>query len=91
MTVRVSFVYPPSPVRDFDYSAINDDTYDGEGCPIGRGATAEAAVADLLQYEDYDRRCRTGTMTADDGSCQHCLAVCGEACRDPIEIFGDVT
>ena len=34
--------------RDFDWSAVNDATYDGEGCPIGWGATEAAAVVDLI-------------------------------------------
>lgn len=90
MKVRITFEYPPIPVRDFDYSAVDDDTYDGPGCHVGHGATPQAAVEDLLQWEDYDRRCRTGNRTADDGSCQHCLAVEGERCRDPIEILESV-
>jgi hypothetical protein len=40
-----------------DWSAIDDDTYDvdcdGDGyfssCPVGRGATEQAAIADLLE------------------------------------------
>lgn len=41
--------YPPIPIRQFDWSAIDDNTYDGEGCPIGRGATELEAVTDLLE------------------------------------------
>lgn len=48
MKIRTDFIYPPIPVRDFDWSAIDDSTYDGKGCPIGRGATEEEAIADLL-------------------------------------------
>ncbi len=47
--IETAFVYPPIPVRDFDYSAVTED-YDGAAaCPIGYGRTAEAAVADLLE------------------------------------------
>lgn len=46
--IRTTYVYPPIPVRDFDWSAIDDSTYDGEGSPIGYGPTEEAAIADLL-------------------------------------------
>ena len=49
MRIKTHFDYPPIPVRDFDWSAIDDETYDGEGCPIGHGATEEAAIADLLE------------------------------------------
>jgi hypothetical protein len=51
MRVRTTFVFPPIPVRDFDWSAVDEETYDGaddSNCPIGRGPTEEAAVADLL-------------------------------------------
>jgi hypothetical protein len=38
---------------DSRYSAIDDDTYDGPGSPIGTGPTEAAAIADLLeQLED---------------------------------------
>lgn len=55
--VSTNFDYPPIPVRDMDWSAIDYDTYDadcdGDGffsnCPIGRGATEAEAIADLLE------------------------------------------
>lgn len=57
ITVRTTHDYPPIPVRDMDWSAIDDDTYDvdcdGDGffsnCPVGRGATEQEAIADLLE------------------------------------------
>ena len=49
MKIVTTLIYPPIPIRDFDYCAVDDDTYDGEGCPIGYGRTKEAAVADLMQ------------------------------------------
>jgi len=55
--IWTSFDYPPIPVRDMDWSAT-DDNYDGaedsgNRHQIGRGATEEAAIADLLeQLED---------------------------------------
>lgn len=53
MKIQTSFEYPPIPDRRFDWSAVDDDTYDGEGCPIGRGPTERDAVMDLLnQMED---------------------------------------
>lgn len=48
--VRTNFDYPPIPDRSMDWSAITDD-YDGaedSHCPVGRGPTELAAVADLL-------------------------------------------
>ncbi|MGM4891222.1 hypothetical protein [Tardiphaga sp. 839_C3_N1_4] len=48
MNIRTTFEYPPIPVRSFDWSAVDDDTYDGEGCLIGHGATKQAAIDDLI-------------------------------------------
>jgi hypothetical protein len=32
-----------------EHTAIDDDTYDGEGSPMGWGATPEAAIEDLKE------------------------------------------
>ncbi len=49
--VRTSHDYPPIPVRDMDWSAV-DDNYD-EGGHIGFGATEQEAIDDLFdQIED---------------------------------------
>lgn len=48
--IRTEFVYPPIPIRDFDWSAVRDN-YE-PGCPIGYGRTEEAAIADLILQED---------------------------------------
>ena len=59
--IRTSFNYPPIPVRSFDWSAVDDNTYDcdcdQEGffsiSPVGHGATEQDAIDDLLdQLED---------------------------------------
>lgn len=46
-SIIVHNVFPPIPIRHFDWSA----TFDGydEGDPVGYGATKEAAVSDLLE------------------------------------------
>lgn len=52
LNIRTSFVYPPIPIRQFDWSAVDDDTYDGADdshCPIGHGATEQEAIDDLMQ------------------------------------------
>ena len=52
MKIKTNYEYPPIPIRDFDWSAIDDDTYDGaedSHCPIGWGRTEEEAIADLMQ------------------------------------------
>ena len=51
MKITTTFIYPPIPVRHFDWSAI-DDNYE-PGQPIGYGSTEEEAISDLLsQLED---------------------------------------
>ncbi len=47
MKITTMYEHPPIPIRKFDYSAVDDDTYDGIGCPIGWGETPEEAIADL--------------------------------------------
>jgi hypothetical protein len=40
--IHCEFIYPPIPIRQFDYQA----TFDGyePGCPIGHGATEQEAI-----------------------------------------------
>lgn len=45
--ICVDFVYPPIPIRSFDWAAWEDGRE--EFGPYGRGSTREAAVADLLE------------------------------------------
>lgn len=52
LSVRVTCVCPPIPDRSKDWSAVDDDTYDGPGSPIGEGATMEEAIADLVEQLD---------------------------------------
>jgi hypothetical protein len=47
--IRTTFVYPPIPIRLFDWQAVRDG-YD-LGSPYGHGPTEEAAIADLLESE----------------------------------------
>jgi hypothetical protein len=49
MQIVTHYDYPPIPIRCFDWSAIDYDTYDGPGCPVGRGATEQEAITDLLK------------------------------------------
>lgn len=44
------FVYPPIPLRQFDWTAVRD-SYD-EGDPVGQGATEQEAIDDLLAEEE---------------------------------------
>ncbi len=52
MKIKTTYVFPPIPLRCFDWSAIDDDTYDGaedSHCPIGHGATEQEAIDDLMR------------------------------------------
>ena len=59
--ISTEFVYPPIPDRRWDWSAVDDDTYDGApdtkwpcNC-VGYGPTEQEAIADLMiQLEDGD-------------------------------------
>lgn len=51
--IITEFVYPPIPIRDFDWSAVDGDTYDGapdsgNRHQVGCGRTEKEAIADLL-------------------------------------------
>lgn len=50
MTLKTEFVYPPIPIRSFDWSAYDDDDCMCSEChpTIGYGETKQAAVADYL-------------------------------------------
>lgn len=60
MKIITRYWPPPIPVRQFDWSAVTDDyeaESDSEGSwsshPVGRGATEQEAIKDLLeQMED---------------------------------------
>ena len=52
MKVATHFWMKPIPLRNFDWCAYDDDTYDGaedSNCPIGYGATEQAAIDDLME------------------------------------------
>lgn len=53
MKIKTHHDPKPVPSRNFDWSAVDDSTYDGsEGSLIGYGATEQAAREDLEQYSD---------------------------------------
>jgi hypothetical protein len=56
MRIVTEYVYPPIPDRRFDWQAVDDETYDGPGSPIGTGSTEAEAIADLMaQIEDREK------------------------------------
>ena len=46
-------IYPPIPIREFDWTAVTDN-YD-LGSPVGYGRTEQEAIADLLMQIEEDR------------------------------------
>lgn len=60
--IKTAFEYPPIPVRDMDWSAVDDSTFDCDcdqdgfftTCPVGHGATEQEAIADLLAQIEGD-------------------------------------
>jgi len=77
MKIRTHNEYPPIPIRQFDWSAVDDETYDGPGCPIGWGSTSSGAVEDLLDQVCRDR----GNECGANGVCEWCDAEAGVKCR----------
>jgi hypothetical protein len=56
--INVQYVYPPIPMRCYDYAATFDN-YDGAPDSsnrnmIGYGATREEAIAELLRLDEED-------------------------------------
>jgi hypothetical protein len=45
MKIITQFIYPPIPVRDFDWQAVTDNYEAGD--PIGHGRTEWSAIRDL--------------------------------------------
>ncbi len=43
--IQTSYIYPPIPIRNFDWSATFDNYEPGQ--PIGHGATEQEAIEDL--------------------------------------------
>ena len=52
MEIVTDLVYPPIPIRDYDWNAWVDGE---EECITGWGRTEEAAIADLKEQLDQPR------------------------------------
>ena len=53
--ISTEFIYPPIPIRNFDWCAIDENTYNGDKTdPIGFGKTRSEAVQDLLEKIEED-------------------------------------
>lgn len=49
MTIKTTCHYPALGTIPAEWTAIDDDTYDGLGSPIGSGHTEEEAIEDLME------------------------------------------
>lgn len=87
MKIRTEHVYPPIPIRSFDWCALDDDTYDGPGSIIGHGPTELLAIADFMeQWEEkygaqpFPKPCRCcGVVIESADDCEwHGLGNCVE-------------
>jgi hypothetical protein len=88
MTIVTQNIFPPIPFRGFDWNAIDDDTYDGPGCPQGFGRTEEEAIADLLEQIGWgDQGIDTQSHTPLDRDGRKTMATFDQKCADLAEYF----
>ena len=56
MKIATDYWPKPIPIREFDWTAVDSDSYDGapdSHSPVGYGRTENEAITDLLtQWED---------------------------------------
>lgn len=83
--IVTEFVYPPIPLRQFDWAAHYDDP---EG-PTGTGATEQEAIDNLLS--DHPPCKNKSPYVRTDGGCLQCDADCGEACRPQLTLSSALT
>lgn len=82
MKIKTIYVYPPIPIRDFDWAAYDADTYDGVSGKVGFGATKEQAIRELeeilRQDADAEEVCRLGDCCPRCGEeiCKHGVCWC---------------
>lgn len=48
MKIKTYYWRKPIPSAKFDWEAVDDDTYDGPGSPVGYGVTEQESIEDLL-------------------------------------------
>ena len=53
LNISTHYEYPPIPVRDYDWSAVFDDTYE-PGDVMGIGRTEADAIEDLIYLVEGD-------------------------------------
>lgn len=52
MKLVTNHVFPPIPIRTFDWIAYDDNLGCEEGCPVGYGPTEKEAIEDLCEQLD---------------------------------------
>jgi len=52
MKIKTDYWLKPIPMRNFDWTAVDDDRYDGTG-PVGCGRTRDEAIEDLLEKIEW--------------------------------------
>ena len=49
LRIATDHVFPPIPIRQFDWCAYDDNSYDGPGSVLGHGRTEQEAIENLTQ------------------------------------------
>lgn len=88
MKIILKHVYPPIPIRSFDWCAFVEGS-DEETRICGWGEIEKVAIADLKDNlevaeemkQPWPKRCKTN-MVDHEGACWHCYALSGEVCRE---------
>jgi hypothetical protein len=81
MNIKTEYWPKPIPDRSYDWSAVDDDTYDGPGCPVGYGFTEQAAILDLReQLKERPGRCQECGNRVDHGD--DLCGACAQAGRE---------
>jgi hypothetical protein len=72
--IKTEFVYPPIPIRNMDWSAIDDRHYGGDPSDsIGRGEIEQESIDDLM-----DQICMArGADVDNNNGCRACSAEVG--------------
>ena len=78
MKIVTENIYPPIPIRQFDWVAHCDD----EEGPTGTGATEQEAIDELLTNHPPCKNAPDQPYVRTDGGCLKCDADAGEACRE---------
>lgn len=82
--IRTELVYPPIPVRNWDWEAVLDGYEPGD--PIGCGATEDAAIADLLDALEQTHDAPRIKQYLDAETADRLLVHCGGRSRPALAV-----